>query len=421
MRGNPPLENSTEQPTVGTVNPASLVDGTRLGNWRLLWRHEPGTFGVVYLAVRVGQEMAGGEPMLTDFGAGTWEGAAPLTVRGPPGTPLYFSPERLRTHLNLVPPDSPSGAGPADDVYGLGVTTFRLLTDSYPFLELDEAQRTQQRLQGQLPRAPRELNPRVPPELSALVLRMLAPRPQQRPSAQEVAQALEAMAPHQESTGEAPLFTWETEHSHLGPGRRLRSRVEYELMLVQARVEEGRARVAAEAARAEAQRRVPPPAKAKAPPPPLKASARERLRVLPWHQVAWLQLVLLVLGAGALGLLWQLAHPLMEVPQRAPRTADRPDADTVGTGDTALSAAPAGPSTPPANKGRGLTKDVPPKPLDGQKRPPCTPRWEVEINGGCWIQVGTVKAPCGDGGHEWKGLCYRSVQAEERPSTSEQP
>src|SRR5262245_48347097 len=59
MRGTQPPEHRAQQPTVGTVNPASLVDGTRVDEWRVLGRHEPGTFGVVYLAVRVGQETQG--------------------------------------------------------------------------------------------------------------------------------------------------------------------------------------------------------------------------------------------------------------------------------------------------------------------------------------------------------------------------
>ena len=33
-----------------SVHPAGLGDGTRIGDWRVLWRHELGTFGVVYLS-----------------------------------------------------------------------------------------------------------------------------------------------------------------------------------------------------------------------------------------------------------------------------------------------------------------------------------------------------------------------------------
>jgi hypothetical protein len=55
-RGQPPDRHSG---AVGRVNPTALGDGTRVDGWRVLWRHELGTFGVVYLVVRVGQEPTG--------------------------------------------------------------------------------------------------------------------------------------------------------------------------------------------------------------------------------------------------------------------------------------------------------------------------------------------------------------------------
>jgi serine/threonine protein kinase len=502
---------------VGRVHPTALGDGTRVDGWRVLWRHELGTFGVVYLAVRVGQEATGpyalklarsqgdarlerevgllertqhpnvprlrghgqwygfpyvvmdwvegpalyrwallgnpsrrqvmlllakvasalaavhavggahrdmkgdnvlvrladGEPMLTDFGAGTWEGAAALTVQGPPGTPLYFSPERLRSHLHLLPPGSPSGAGPADDVYGLGVTAFRLLTDSYPFLEVDEAQRTQERLAGRLPRAPHELNPGVPQELSALVLRMLASRLEQRPAAQEVAQALEAQSAGESQ--EEPLFAWETEPERLGPGRRVRSRVEYEQWLVHARIEEGQRRMAAELERAQAAKKHAPT------PPPLSRHA------ISWHQVAGAVLVLAVLAASVLGRGWQLTQepssppdPGNEAVQRAqtPGNTGTPDAGTVGMGDEVLAAASAnGASTTRP----GVSVNMLDKPLPGQKLPPCDPRWEVKLHGGCWFPHPTVSPPCSKGEYEWQGACYFPVRTETRPNTAEPP
>jgi len=510
------------------VHPTGLGDGTRVDGWRVLWRHELGTFGVVYLAVRVGHETAGpyalklargrgdarlarevellarvqhpnvprlqghgewhgfpyvvmdwvegpalyrwakldnpsprqvtrllarvagalsaahavdgahrdmkgdnvlvrladGEPMLTDFGAGTWEGAAPLTVHGPPGTPLYFSPERLRTHLNLLPPGTPSGAGPADDVYGLGVTAFRLLTDSYPFLEVDEEQRTQVRLEGRPPQAPHELNPRVPRELSTLVSRMLVARPEQRPSTAEVAQALEALTQGPSHPWEEPLFTWETDPSQLSPGQRLRSRVEYERLLVHARIKEGQERVAAEAARVQAQRQ---PAKApeKAPqPPPPQVTVSPRQRVLSWLHVAGAVLVFGLLGATWLGQIRKVEPEPTASDERGARVETRTedtqrDGGTVGMGDTALAAAPAASSEVPISE-PGVRVDMPSKPRPDQKRPPCNPRWEVELNGGCWFKQ-TAKAPCGAGEYEWEERCYLPVRDPERPSTSEQP
>jgi len=366
--------------------------------------------------------------MLTDFGAGTWEGAAPLTVNGPPGTPLYYSPERLRSHLGLLPPGSPGGAGPADDVYGLGVTAFRLLTDSYPFIELEEEQRTQERLGGRLPRAPHWVNPGVPAELSALVLRMLEARPEARPPADEVARTLEAMAQGAEETKEELLFTWETESSRVGPGRRLHSRVEYERWLAQARIEEGQSRVAAEVARAQAPRGT---SSLSAPEPPASAPrtpVRKRRLAVPGRRVAWAALVLGMLSAGVLGwmlhLEWAPAAPPArerEVAQReTPVAGGTPDAGTVGTGDTALAAASSTPSEAAAEMA-GVRQALPTKPFDGQKRPPCHPRWEVQINGGCWFSNARMKPPCGEREYEWQDACYAPVWIAGRPPTADEP
>jgi len=511
----------------GPMHPGGLGDGTRVDGWRVLWRHELGTFGVVYLAVRVGQEAAGpcalklargrgdarmlreagllervqhpnvprlrghgqwygfpyvvmdwvegpvlyrwarmgnpsrrqvtrllakvagalaavhaeggahrdmkgdnvlvrlkdGEPMLTDFGAGTWEGAAAVTVQGPPGTPLYFSPERLRAHLGLVPPGAPSGAGPADDVYGLGVTAFRLLTDSYPFLELDEEQRTQERLAGRPPRAPHELNPGVPLDLGALVLRMLVARPEERPAAQEVAAALEALEGSAEASWEEPLFAWETEESRLGPGQRLQSRVEYERLLVHARIEEGQARVAAELARVQAAKRE----QARPAPPPRPPPAAPKRRAVPWPEVAAAAVGLSLVAAGALGLKWKSEQepqvpPAKEaaVAQEASREqAMERDGGTVGMGDDALGSASSTPSGEMPAEQQGVEAEMPTKPRPDQKRPPCDPRWEVEIRSGCWFVLPTVKAPCGVVAYEWQGACYYPVRATARPTTSE--
>ncbi|HEY0095018.1 MAG TPA: hypothetical protein VGB96_11865 [Archangium sp.] len=52
-----------------------------------------------------------------------------------------------------------------------------------------------------------------------------------------------------------------------------------------------------------------------------------------------------------------------------------------------------------------LAYPFPSKPYKGQKRPPCTPRIEVEINGGCWVPH-ELKAPCPEQLYEYQGECY---------------
>jgi hypothetical protein len=302
-------------------------------------------------------------------------------------------------------------------VYGLGVTAFRLLTDCYPFLELDEAQRTQERLQGRLPRAPHELNPAVPPQLSALVLRMMAAQPEERPPAHELARALEALAQGPEQPREEPLFSWQTEPSQLGPAQRLRSRMEYERWLAHARIEEGQARVAAELARVQAEQHSPslPQTPPSLPPPlsPLKRRARPRL------QLAGTALVLGLLSV--LALVWRLELAPSE-PLAQGHNAQREDGDPVSMGDAALAAASsAEPSTGAPSPEPSFSMKMPDKPLPRQKLPPCDSRWEVALNGGCWFPLTTMKPPCGPGEYEWQGGCYFPARPGERPTTSQPP
>ncbi|MGE5183253.1 MAG: serine/threonine-protein kinase [Acidobacteriota bacterium] len=95
------------------------------------------------------------------------------------GTPTYMAPEQAR-----------GGATTAlCDVYGLGVVAYHALAGRPPFRGKSSVEILVQHLQKPLP----ELAPRcpdAPPELVALVERMLAKRPEDRPSAEQVRAAL---------------------------------------------------------------------------------------------------------------------------------------------------------------------------------------------------------------------------------------
>jgi hypothetical protein len=61
---------------------------------------------------------------------------------------------------------------------------------------------------------------------------------------------------------------------------------------------------------------------------------------------------------------------------------------------------------------------MPDKPVAGQKKPPCNPkRDEVELNGGCWMEVAR-RPPCSEGAAEYRGKCYIGVGAAPRAPTS---
>jgi serine/threonine-protein kinase len=116
--------------------------------------------------------------VLVDVGAGQELGApAPASGVLLPGTQRYRSPEARAFHRDGgCRPHVPS---PADDLYALGVVFYWVLTGRHP-------------LEGEdTPVAPEALNPRVPPVLGALCLRLLSERPEARGSARELCEALE--------------------------------------------------------------------------------------------------------------------------------------------------------------------------------------------------------------------------------------
>jgi len=123
--------------------------------------------------------------LLTDFGLAavldaSHEDALRLTLPGEVlGSPRYASPEQLR------------GDAVTDraDVYSLGIVAFELLTGDIPF-----AARTAPALAAaharEQPGRASALRPDVDPELDALIDRCLHKRPEQRPFAADVAEAL---------------------------------------------------------------------------------------------------------------------------------------------------------------------------------------------------------------------------------------
>ncbi|MFE8599838.1 hypothetical protein [Archangium violaceum] len=55
-----------------------------------------------------------------------------------------------------------------------------------------------------------------------------------------------------------------------------------------------------------------------------------------------------------------------------------------------------------------IGRDMPKQPFPGQKRAPCTPRSQVELNGVCWIEM-AAKAPCPEDVVEHGAKCYVPV------------
>jgi serine/threonine protein kinase len=138
---------------------------------------------------------ADGLPVLIDFGSGHFQGAARLTWQAlPPGTPAYQSPQAALFHIRSVRErDSYYAPSPADDLFALGVTAYRLLMGEYPpAMDVQEEEDGSWRVTSPDPRPLLQNNPRVEPWLRELILRLLSEAPEARGTAAQVAQVLEA-------------------------------------------------------------------------------------------------------------------------------------------------------------------------------------------------------------------------------------
>ncbi|WP_343073351.1 serine/threonine-protein kinase [Pyxidicoccus fallax] len=308
-------------------------------------------------------------PVLIDFGAGHHVGASTLTgPLLPPGTPAYRSPEAWGYALGADPDSAPPyPAGPADDVFALGVTAYRLIAELYPpSTDPREEESHVWSLEGTGVPAVRELNARCCPELSALVSRMLDVRPEARGRARELAEALERAAGNVGPEADVPLYD-------LDAPRALRVRA--------------------------VPRRVEP-----------RATGRT------WS--SWLAAVSLG-GALALGVGWMVGMWNTEEPVAV--GMETKDGGTVAVGDSALTA-PVAPVQAPSAWSTAVMQ-IPPKPLPGQRRTDangrCPGKQQVPIHGGCWLKVNIDPKDCAKhDGYVHQGSCYTPSMRSESPPMS---
>lgn len=365
--------------------------------------------GAVHRDVKGGNvlvRLTDGRAFLMDFGAGHYRGAATLTSKVlPPGTPAYRSPEAwgfLRLFLRHPTAHYPASA--SDDLFALGVMAYRLVTDEYP--PCTDSQTPGLAVWhegGPGPRPPRELNPRVSPELDALILRLLAPAPVDRFNgrAQELVAALEEMKKRAGPERNEPLFGWS--HAHDTRWRSL-----------------GGVRLAEErdAARREREKR---DLEART-----CAEAANRLAEPP----RWVAVWGVEGGIAAVGLLLAclLVAGLYQGQQEAQTASakEHRQRNTAAVGDSAgATSASADASVSTGNAKSVVGLPLPEKLFPGQRKPPCNRFGEVEVRGGCWWLLGAGKPPCKEkgkeDGYEWKGACYTPSYQMGREPTSKPP
>ena len=130
---------------------------------------------------------------LMDFGIAGGKVLSRLTMTGARvGTPVYMSPEQARG-LKI---DHRS------DIYSLGLVFYETLTGQTAFKGGYEAIVHQQIFQT--PPPPRQLNLSIPKAIDALIMRMIAKEPDERPSLEDVLEALERDAFDDDEVVELP-------------------------------------------------------------------------------------------------------------------------------------------------------------------------------------------------------------------------
>ncbi|HYH98548.1 serine/threonine-protein kinase [Hyalangium sp.] len=366
--------------------------------------------------------LADGRPFLTDFGSGMVRGAAVLTLDIlPPNTVAYRSPEAWAyQRFNNFQARAHYEANASDDLFALGVTAYRLVTDEYPPpTQPDEAGAEVWRWNGKGPRSPRELNAQLGKALDGLILRLVSVNPEERfnGSPEEAAEAWEQVARETGPEADELLFAWETQaaaersRKQDPVSQRLGHRPRRRDAEVVQRSKEGDAGARVEWERQEAREQK----RAQAP-------TEQEGRRIPARR--------LVLSAAVVALMVFVVVPQQEdlprqweppvVVQAVPgQQEEGRDGGTAGLGD-GFSSVAAKEEIPPQESARFVAVDMPKNPLAGQLRAPCK-SWQVEIRGGCWDLAGRAKPPCDDETYEWLGNCYIPIFRTQRRPASDEP
>ncbi|WP_245767802.1 serine/threonine-protein kinase [Stigmatella erecta] len=300
-----------------------------------------------------------GRAVLMDFGSCTYRRAPVLTFQPPPpGTPEYSSPESLRFQWEKRhQPTARYEALPADDLYALGITAYRLVAGRYP--PPVELKATEGGFEFVSPGwVEPETGGSLAPELAEVIRQLLSGEPHARGRTAEVAEGLEQAERRAGPHADQPIVIG-TEQA----------------------------------------------------PSPPRARPKAPQRTFPWKRgVAWVAGVVLAVSVGWWGGRLSVRGP--------PSEGRGEEEDRVGLAEAALS--PAWDEGLLGSGWAGVGLGMPKNPFPGQRRPPCRPQYEREINGGCWSPPRDAPPPpCVDNAFDWQDGCYIPVLEIRRPSTSE--
>jgi serine/threonine protein kinase len=325
-----------------------------------------------------------GRAVLLDFGTSWFPGARQLTdTAAPPGTTAYRPPEMQRFMSKFrMDTEAHWPAHASDDLYSLGVTAYRLVTGTYLPTVADTDDTEPRNVLRPSAFAP------VAVELEGTILRLLSEDRKARATAAQIAKALERAAQEAGPAADNPI----------------------PLTSATAPTEKWTPKFSSDSSNSSGSSRS-------------RSSTAPKRRPHGTSFPIWLSWASAAMVGGTLVALTvderrtNQPEPVLQSvhEERYVPPAEAPDA---GVGEEALLSIEPIPHPPmPAYV---VSRAMPKTPFPGQKRPPCSPRFEREALGACWIVL-KAPPPCESEGYEYGGECVRATFEAPRIPTSEPP